>query len=165
MRRSRQLVDGCSYHVTSRVNHREMLLNDRVDKELFLSVIKRAKSKYSFSIESFCVLNNHFHLIIHPGKGENLSRIMQWILSVFAMAINKRHGLDGHLWSRRFFSSPIFGLKSFAAVCEYIMMNPIKSALADHIDEWEFSSTWHLKHGIRDIIDDPLDWDAIAAIT
>jgi putative transposase len=132
---------------------------------LFLSTIKRAKRKYNFSIESFCVLNNHFHLILHPGKGESLSRIMQWILSVFAMAINRRYGLDGHLWSKRFYSSPILGIKAFAAVYEYILMNPIKSALAVRVDEWEFSSIWHMKHGRRDIVEDPPDWNAITALS
>lgn len=35
-------------------------------KELFLSVVKRAKGKYDFRLENLCVMGNHFHFIIKP---------------------------------------------------------------------------------------------------
>src|SRR5512133_313133 len=98
MRRPRELRTGARYHVTARANRKEMILDSIAMKELFLSVVKRAKKKYDFRLENFCVMGNHFHFIIRPGQGTSLSAIMRWILSVFAMAYNKIMGLTGHVW-------------------------------------------------------------------
>jgi putative transposase len=70
--------------VTARANRKEMILDTNAMKELFLSVVKRAKEKYDFRLENFYIMGNHF--IIQPIRGESLSAIMQWILSVSAMA-------------------------------------------------------------------------------
>jgi len=109
MRKPRELREGARYHVTARTNRREMILEPTVVKELLLGVIKRAKRKYRFRIENFCVMDNHFHLVILPAKNESLSAIMRWILSVFAMAYNRLLGLTGHVWGERFFSRIIEG--------------------------------------------------------
>jgi putative transposase len=86
MRLPRELKEGARYHVTARANRKEMILDTSSMKELFLSVVKRAKRKYDFRLENFCLMGNHFHLVVQPGRGESLSTIMRWILSVFAMA-------------------------------------------------------------------------------
>ncbi len=52
-------------------------------------------------------MGNHFHLIIRPQKNENLSRIMQWILSVFALKFNRLFTYSGHVWYDRFTSKII----------------------------------------------------------
>ena len=54
-------------------------------KDLFLETVARAKRKYDFRIDNFCVMGNHFHMIVQPLNGVSLSAIMQWIMSVFAM--------------------------------------------------------------------------------
>ena len=95
MRKPRELREGARYHVTARANRKEMILDSGAYKELFLSVLKRAKARYSFRIENFTIMGNHFHLVIVPGKGESLSSIMQWIMSVFAMAFIDAMDIQG----------------------------------------------------------------------
>jgi REP element-mobilizing transposase RayT len=67
-------------------------------KDMFLEVVKRAKRKYDFAVVNFCIMGNHVHFIIRPGAKENLSRIMQRILSVFAIRFNRQHRFIGHVW-------------------------------------------------------------------
>ena len=126
---------GARYHVTARANRKEMILDTSAMKELFLSVVKRAKLKYDFRIENFCIMGDHFHFVIRPGKGESLSAIMRWIMSVFAMAYNKIRGFTGHVWGCRFFSRIISGLRELVQVFEYIDENPVRaSQVADRRD-------------------------------
>jgi putative transposase len=110
MRKPRELRAGARYHVTARANRKEMILDRGAMKELFLSVVRRAKLKYDFRIENFCIMGDHFHLIIQPGRGESLAAIMRWILSVFAMTYDRVQGLTGHIWGCRFFSRIIESL-------------------------------------------------------
>jgi putative transposase len=157
MRRARQLLDGAEYHVTARVNRSEMLLMPEETKLLMLAVIERAKKRYRFQIKNFCILNNHIHLLIKPDKNESLSRIMQWILSVFAMTWNRRHKLWGHVWGERFFSRIILGIVDFLRVFIYIDENPVQAQLVNHPCEWQFGGLWHHRCGINAVTEPPDD--------
>ena len=67
MRKNRMIVPGAYYHVCTRVNRGEMIFNNRMMKQLFLRVLQDAKAKYSFRLENFCIMGNHFHLLITAG--------------------------------------------------------------------------------------------------
>ena len=136
-----------------------MILDSKASKELFLSVVKRAKQKYRFRIENFCVMGNHIHLIILPGKGECLSAIMQWIMSVFAMAYNRIHGYtSGHVWGGRFFSRIIVGLRELLAVFQYVDDNPVRANQVDDRRAWRFGGLWHCRTGCRDLVGEDPRW-------
>jgi len=158
MRKLRLLRDGAEYHVTARINRGEMLLLPEEEKLLLLTVIMRAKKRYRFEIKNFCIMDNHLHLLIKPGKNESLSRIMQWILSVFAIAWNKKHNLKGHVWSGRFFSRIIEGIVDFLRVFIYIDENPVNAQLVDKPWRWMFGGLWHHHHGITTVTDEPDAW-------
>lgn len=149
------LQDGAEYHVTARINRSEMLLAQKEEKKLLLAVIKRARKKYHFELKNFCIMNNHLHLLIKPGEGESLSRIMQWILSVFAMAWNRKHNQNGHVWGERFFSRIIAGMVDFLRTFIYIDDNPVSAQIIDHPWEWEFGGLWHHQRGREDITEKP----------
>jgi len=157
MRKLRQLRDGAQYHVTARINRSEMILLPGEEKKLLISVIERAKKRYRFQVINFCIMNNHFHLIIKPCDEESLSRIMQWILSVFAMAWNRKHHLKGHVWGERFYSRIIEGIVDFLRVFIYIDDNPVNAQLVDRAWEWRFGGLWHHKNGINTVTDPPSD--------
>lgn len=112
MRVPRRLQRGALYHVTVRANRREMIFNSDEVKRLFIMVLERASRKFTFRVDNFCIMGNHVHLLILPESGTSLSRLMQWILSVFAMAYNKKYGLTGHVWGERFFSRIVDSLGS-----------------------------------------------------
>jgi putative transposase len=155
MRRARLLRDGAEYHVIARINRGEMILLPEAEKMLLLTVIQRAKKRYRFQIKNFCIMNNHIHILIKPGKDESLSRIMQWILSVFAMTWNRKHNLKGHVWGERFYSRIIEGIVDFLRVFIYIDDNPVYAKLVEHPRKWEFGGLWHHKNGIINITDPP----------
>lgn len=152
MRKPRELRAGAIYHVTARANRKEMILDNRGMKDLFLQVVARARKRYDFRIENFTLMGNHFHLMIRPGRGESLSRILQWILSVFAMAYNRIHGYVGHVWGDRFFSRIIRTFAQFLMVFEYIDRNPVEAKQVDQVWDWEYGGLWHRRTGRRDVL-------------
>jgi REP element-mobilizing transposase RayT len=106
-----------------------MIMETPSMKDLFLETVARAKEKYDFSVENFCIMGNHFHMIIQPRNGANLSAIMQWIMSVFAMRWNRVHN-----------------------------KNPVEAYLVLSPDDWRHGGLWHLRRGVKDIIDGLPDW-------
>jgi len=135
-----------------------MILETSAMKELFLSVVKRAKQKYNFRLENFCIMGNHFHFIIQPDRGQSLSAIMRWILSVFAMAYNKIKGFTGHVWGCRFFSRIIASLWELLQVFEYIDENPVRASQVDDRREWQWGGLWHNRTGCHEIVEALESW-------
>ena len=66
MRRVRVKVPKGRYHITSRINNREMFLECNVVKALFMAVVKRAQKKYKFVIYNFC-MGTIFMFLKHEG--------------------------------------------------------------------------------------------------
>jgi putative transposase len=100
-------------------------------------------------------MDNHFHLIIKPGPGQSLSRIMQWVKGNFARYWNKIHYTEGHLWGARFTSKVIENVSQFLNTLKYIDDNPVKAHLVAKAEDWEFSGLYHDAHGRFDVIDIP----------
>jgi REP element-mobilizing transposase RayT len=160
MHGKRILEAGAHYHVCARINRKEMLLEDDEIKELFLRVLREAKAKYSFSIEHFCIMGNHYHLIIKPGRGENLSAIMKWIMMVFAIRYNKRFGLTGHVWGDRFHSRIIRTREHFRKISDYLCENPVMAGLVFSAEEWPYGGLFHFRLRRFDILDQCPGWIA-----
>ena len=120
--RRRQLKQGADYHVTCSINNMEHLMKPDEIKVLYEKVLAECKRKYVFLVIHFGIMDNHVHLIIRPGR-ESLSKIMQWLNSVFAMRFNRLTGRCGHVWKCRFWSKIIDRIEQFKAVFDYISKN------------------------------------------
>ena len=139
--------------MVARANRKEMILDSSGNKALFLAVLARAKKRYVFSIEHFCLMGNHFHLIIKPAKHVSLSRLMQWVMSVFAQSYNRIYNLTGHVWGERFFSRVIRSLREYAALVDYIDKNPVKAGFVCHPLDWVFGGLYFRRKGWGNLID------------
>lgn len=157
MRKPRELSNHAKYHVTARTNRKELLFDSPCAKALFLDIVAKAKKRYTFRIDNFTIMGNHFHLIIQPGDGASLSRIMQWILSVFAQAYNRKQNLTGHVWGERFFSRILSCLQEYLRTFDYIDENPAQAGLIRFYRDWAYGGLFFRRRGIREIID-PLPW-------
>jgi putative transposase len=142
-----------------------MRLDDPAIKAIFLNTITRAKKKHDFRIDTFTVMGNHYHLIIKPLKNANLSRIMQWIMSVFAMTYNRIYKLKGHLWQDRFYSRIIQSLRELIELFKYIDENPVRAGLATRPIDWPFGGLAHRLARIGGIVDPPDDLTVLWAVS
>ncbi len=146
MRKRREIIPEATFHICARANRQELILEDEQIKLLFLDVLKRAKKKYAFIFTNFCIMGNHIHLEITPKDEVSISKIMQWILSVFALQYNKLFGYKGHVWYDRFKSKIIKSLQQLINTFLYIANNPVRAELVSHPLEFIYSGiTFHKK--------------------
>lgn len=156
MRRNRVICPGAEYHVVARANRREFILESSRVKELLLAVIREARKRFEFTIRNFCIMSNHVHLILRPGDGESLSRIMQWILGVFAIRYNRLFGLEGHVWYDRFRSRVIETFRQLLSTFVYITENPVRAGLVTRPIHYHYSGVTHIRDGDFRIVDRPV---------
>ncbi len=155
MRKTREIRNGAMYHVVARANRGEFLLDSPLCKEMFLDILKRAKEKYPFKLKHFCIMSNHIHLLIEPVSNTRLSKLMQWILSVFAAKINKYFGLKGHVWYDRFKSKIIKGFTQYIKTFEYISNNPVKAKMCKNSLDYKYSGLKFIFEKIFDLVEPP----------
>lgn len=158
MRKTRDIRQDATYHVVAKTNRGEFLLNTDEMKELFLNILEDAKKKFNFQLKQFCIMNNHVHLMIQPAKGTSLSKLMQWILSVFAIRFNKIFGLIGHVWYDRFKSKIIYSFQQFVNTFRYISDNPVKAGICKNARDYAWGGLYEIKRSRLRLLDPPENW-------
>lgn len=101
------------------------------------------------------MLPNNVQFIIQPAEDENLSRIMQWILSVFAKRYNRANELRGHLFLDRFESRIIADLIRYQTIYDEISSHPVNERLCGSPDEYKFCGLYFIVKRIYDIVEPP----------
>lgn len=101
-RTARALADNQIYHIINRGNRRESVFMITMITEKFLRLLIESKEKYALKIYAYCLMPNHFHLVIYTKYANFLSQAMHWISSSYVRYYNKRYNLSGHLWQGRY---------------------------------------------------------------
>ena len=135
---------GAIYHVLSRGDRREAVFLDDGDCHDFLKTLAEACQKTGFQIHAFCLMKNHFHLVVETPAG-NLVAGMRWLLSTYSNRFNRRHQLCGHVFSGRYKALVVEGASSgyLRTVCDYTHLNPVRARLlppASRLLEYPWSS-------------------------
>ena len=131
--------DGALYHVTSRGNDRKPIFKDDGDRELLLRTLARVNERFHWICHAYCLMNNHYHLIIETPDG-NLSKGMRQLNGIYTQAFNKRHGRVGHVFQGRFKAILVQKDSHFLEVCRYVVLNPVRAKTIGHPRQWRWSS-------------------------
>lgn len=127
------------YHVMSRGSRRKVIFHDSEDKQRFINIIINKKMNGSFSLYGYCIMDNHYHLLIKEEK-ENLSTIMKMINAAYAIYYNERYEGIGHVFQDRYRSEAINNDTYLLGVIRYIHNNPIKAGMEKRIQDYPWSS-------------------------
>jgi REP element-mobilizing transposase RayT len=114
----------------NRGDRREPIFLDDKDLELFLATLGEACQKTGWQVHAFCLMNNHFHLVVETPQA-NLVAGMKWFLGTYTARFNRRHKLFGHLFSGRYKSLIVDGSGTgyLKTVCDYVHLNPVRARL------------------------------------
>jgi putative transposase len=94
---------------------------------------------------AFCVMPNHWHLVLWPETDDALSDYMHWLTVTHAQRWHAAHGTGGTgpVYQGRFKSFPVQEDEHFLAVCRYVERNALRANLVSRAENWKWSSAWH----------------------
>jgi len=127
------------YHITSRGDDRKKIFIGEYDFSKFLEYLKLAQNKYKFYLYAYCLMGNHYHLLIETTQ-PNISRIMQYINTSYTAYYNKKRNKCGHLFQGRFKSILVEADVYFKELTRYIHLNPVKAKMVNLPQEYKWSS-------------------------
>jgi REP element-mobilizing transposase RayT len=151
MNRRRQLKQGASYQVSTKINRDEIIFDGRFSA-LFIDIVEKCKKKFSFQTKDLIIGGNYVSFTITPGKDSSLPKIMQWINSVFAKAFNKMMGYSGHVWKERYFSKIIETVKQVIETFERMGNEPFEVKSVQDEKESRHRGLYYYLHKLKSII-------------
>ena len=136
-------VAGHAYHVLNRGNGGAVVFHKESDYAAFLALLQTAKSKYPVRVLGFCLMPNHFHLVLQPATPNALSPFMQWWMTSHVRRYHRHYRSHGHVWQGRFKSFPIQQDDHLLTVLRYMLRNPVRAQLVESVTQWPWSSLQH----------------------
>ena len=161
---ARRLQHGYCYHLLNRGNGRATLFLDRLDYAAFSKLLAGMRSAYEVRLLAYCLMPNHFHLVVQGEATGAISEAMQWAQTSYVSRFRVKYGTTGHIFQGRFKSFPIQTDPHLLTVMRYVERNPVRASLVDTAAEWRWSSN-HWRGKPNDLLDEspvPLggDWTA-----
>jgi putative transposase len=141
-RRLRGSVGGVAYHVLNRAAGRGWLFDDDGDFLAMERVIERTFEQIPIRIVSYCLMSNHWHLVLWPEKDRQLSEFMRLLTTTHAQRWHAHHHSagTGPVYQGRFKSFPIQQDEHFLTVCRYVERNPLRANLVKSAQNWPWCS-------------------------
>jgi putative transposase len=141
-RRKRTHLAGTVYHVVNRAAKRSLLFDGAPDYDAFERVLAAAVDRGGVALYAYCVMPNHWHLLLSPTIDGSLSRFMHWLTTTHARRWQISRGLDGQgaVYQGRFKDIPVSCDRHFLWVCRYVERNPLRASLVERAEEWRWSS-------------------------
>lgn len=127
------------YHVGARGVRRAAIFEDDVDYRRFEALLGDLAKDGGWIFHAWCQMPNHYHLMVETTEPD-LSTGMHRLNWRFALWFNDRHGYEGHVFDRRFYSEVVESNAHFLELARYVVLNPVRARLCSHPREWRFSS-------------------------
>lgn len=173
------------YHTYSRGADKRTIFNDLSDYSRFTELLYLSNSEFAINIRNirktessiynfergpqlvyigaYCLMPNHFHILLTPATEGGVQLFMQKLLTGYSMYFNKRLERRGTLFESRFKSEWADSDEYLKYLFSYIHLNPLKLIQPDwkevgleyvcngleYLDEYAFSSYYDYAKGER----------------
>ena len=138
-REARKKSNTGIYHIMLRGINKQSIFEDDEDRLKFLETLKKYKAISMYTIYSYCLMDNHIHLLMKESE-ESISEAVKRISASYVYWYNMKYERCGHLFQERFKSENVENPTYFLTVLRYIHQNPIKAGLAKNIFECKWTS-------------------------
>lgn len=115
------------YHVLNRGNGRAEVFHKQDDYAAFLKLLQEASERLPMRLLAYCLMPNHFHLVVWPRRDGDLSRWMQWLLTSHVRRHHRHYQTSGHVWQGRYKAFPIQDDEHLLTVMRYVERNPVRA--------------------------------------
>jgi len=156
-------VPGEYYHIYNRGNSKQKIFITKKDYDRFVALLygTNTSERFNFfdlekgggifakefenklvSIGAYCLMPNHFHILITPLSEEGLSKFMQKLSTAYCMYFNESSKRTGGLFEGKFKSQHLSTDRQLKYIFSYIHLNPVK--LID--SKWKENGLKNLKN-------------------
>jgi putative transposase len=155
------------YHVLNRGNGRMKIFRKPGDYQAFLELMIEAKKRAAVEIFDFCLMPNHWHLVLRPRNDDDLARYFSWLTNTHVKRYRGHYRrTSGHLYQGRYKSFAVQEDAYLLTLLRYVQANPLRAKLVKRAQDWRWSSLGCEGKWAKAILDDwpmdrPRNWTAL----
>ncbi len=133
-------LTGRAFHVYNRGVDRQVIYRSDKFYTKFLDFVNHFLNPAEASIMAFCLMPNHFHMLIKQLKAFGISAFMEAVCGEYAKHVNHSLSRTGHLFEGRYRMKVAREDDSCLQIARYIHLNPSNAGLVKNPEEWIYSS-------------------------
>ncbi len=137
------------YHVINRSNACVQIFDNDKDYLQFENILEEAVEKYEMRLLAYCIMPNHWHLVLHPKNDGYMRVFMGWLTNTHTRRwhTEKETIGHGHLYQGRYKSFICQTDEHFLTLVRYVERNAKKANLVKKAEDWRWSSIWRREKG------------------
>lgn len=157
----RQFTENTYYHIFNRGVEKRLIFTDNQDYQVFLFYLmvylmpldkllilypelplrlQRVNMSKDIKIACYCLILNHFHLLLLQLKPHAISLLMQRITTAYTHYFNNKYHRVGSLVQGPFKAIMIENEEQLIHVSRYIHLNPVVAGLSQKAEDYPWSS-------------------------
>ncbi len=165
----RSIEAGLVYHALNRGNGRMRLFHKDEDFAAFERVLAEGLERYPVDLLTYCLMGNHWHLVLRPRKDEALGRLMGWVGVTHVRRHHEHYHSrgGGHLYQGRFKNFPVQDDAHFLTLCRYVEANALRAGLVERAEDWPWGGLYGRRHRRKPLtlaewpVDRPRNWTTV----
>jgi len=141
-RSRRNTAPHAIHHIVNRANRKKPIFRKPEDYQAFVSILEEAVHRFGVRLIAFCIMRNHWHLVVWTDDQTSLSAFMHWVTSTHVRRYHLHYGLTGtgHLYQARYRNHVCKDDRGVLAVMRYVEGNPVAAGLVRRAQSWQWSS-------------------------
>ena len=141
-RTARLAPGGIIHHVLNRGVGKTRLFRSQKDYAAFQRCLIDAQQIVPMRVLGYCIMPNHWHLLLWPQEDGELARFMMWLTNTHVrrwLTAHEQVG-SGHLYQGRYKSFAMQDDGHFWTVDRYIARNALRAKMVERAQDWPWSS-------------------------
>jgi REP element-mobilizing transposase RayT len=139
MRRARITYEGAFHHAMNRGINGDAIFAGSKSKAMFLDVMQGTASNLKIKILTYCIMDNHYHLILENSSGR-MSDFFRQLNGNYGMIYRKLYGEHGYVFQGRYKSTLIQADAYLRLSIRYALLNPVRAGIVTEFDSYIWSS-------------------------
>ena len=162
----KKFAPDCYYHIVNRGNGKQDIFLDDEDSKFFIfrlrenlfptdfrkshpihsrlngrwQYIRKALPDGAFTLLCYCLMPNHFHLLIRQNALVNINKLISKVCTSYSKYFNKKYERVGHVLQDKFKAVLVASDAQLLWVSAYIHQNPQVAGLVSKLNDYAWSS-------------------------
>jgi putative transposase len=148
-RRRRASASGLIFHIVNRGAKKAALFETPGEFDDFERLLHIAVTRFGMALFAYCLMPNHWHLVIAAPTSDTLSKCLHWLTTTHARRWQVQRAAEGlgAVYQGRFRAIPIQADHHFLWVCRYVERNALRANLTATAESWRWCSLWQRCEG------------------
>ena len=140
---------GFVYHVLNRANGKRRIFHNDRDYLAFERVLAEVQQRVPMRILAWCVMPNHWHLLLWPQQDGELSDYMRLVTLTHTQRLHayRASAGTGQVYQGRFKSFVVQNDTHYLSVSRYVEANALTAKLVRRAEDWRWGSLWRMRNG------------------